>query len=67
VGFLIFMCISAFVLLIAYARRLRLIRIEVSRWMFIFEAGKFMIYMRWLNNQTVDSFNELRRKEGHAS
>jgi hypothetical protein len=35
--------------------------------MFIFEAGKFMIYMRWLNDQTVDSFNELRRKEGHAS
>lgn len=65
--FLIFMCISAFVLLVLYARRLRWIRIEVSRWMFIFEAGKFMIYMRWLNDQTVDSFNELRRKEGHAS
>jgi hypothetical protein len=65
VTFLIFMYVSAFVLLIAYARRLKLIRIEISRWMFVFEAGKFMIYTRWLNDTTVDSFKELQRKEGH--
>jgi hypothetical protein len=62
--FLVFMYVSSFVLLVAYALRFKWIRIEISPWLFVFEAGPFLIYTRWLSRRTVDSFNELQKKEG---
>lgn len=34
-------------------------RIEVARWFFLLEVGRFMVYTRWLNARTVKNVNEL--------
>ena len=56
--------VAALLWLVAYALAFTRLRVVAAPWLLVIKGNSPMLYTRWLNDRTVESFRALHEREG---